>query len=388
MRFSTDNTISKVVIVLVITLGVLAAISYFSFRSYSEFSEALDKLYNQSDETSLTENILTNIGTLETHARTYSLTLDEVDLEEYIKSVGVINGKIDSLSRKSQGEEYQDEVDTLRVLFNQKVKSFENLIDLKVAQSRRDIDRSALHALSVTQETLLKDSLLVPRQEITTTTTTKTESMDGEEGENENDPGFFKRVFGSKKEKRGGGTVRSEVKQERTIAYDSAYFEKVDTLILSTRKALEEAEIERQQQSALLAQKELEIVSKDQMIYNQLRTIILKIKEIEELMDDVDKRETLSIARESFTSVAIFAICGGLLAMILVYFVIRDIISGHKLQLELREAKGKAEQLANAKEEFLANMSHEIRTPLNANIGFSEQLASSDLNKEQRSRLK
>ncbi len=387
MKFIRDNTIFKIVTVLFITLGALGAISFFSFRSYRDFSEALDKLYNQPDETTLTEAILTNIGTLESHARTYSLTLDSKDLKIYIENVGEINQQIDSLYRRSLGTEYQSEVDTLRRLFNEKVQSFENLIDIKVKQTTRQIDRSALRALSRTQETMLRDSLLMPRQEITTTTTTRTESVDSETEEEEN-PGLFQRVFGSKKDKESNRIpVRSEVRKEKTVAYDSAYFEKVDTLITTARKALEQAEQQRQMQSAILTGKELEMVSKDQMIYNQLRSIILNIKQIEELVSNAEKRETLSVAKRSFTSVAVFAICGGLLAMALIYLVIRDIISGRKMQLELRRAKSKAEKLASVKEEFLANMSHEIRTPLNAIIGFSEQLASSSLDNDQRSRL-
>src|SRR5690606_3053844 len=200
MKFGPDNTIFKIVIVLFITLGVLGAISFFSFRSYRDFSEALDKLYNQPDETTLTESILTDIGTLENHARTYSLTLDPKDLDVYIKNVGEINTEIDSLYQKSVGTVYQPEVDTLRLLFNEKVQSFESIIDIKVRQSRRQIDQSALRALSETQETMLRDSLLMPKQEITTTTTTRTEAMDGN-GEEGSSGGLFQRVFGSKKEK-------------------------------------------------------------------------------------------------------------------------------------------------------------------------------------------
>lgn len=60
-----------------------------------------------------------------------------------------------------------------------------------------------------------------------------------------------------------------------------------------------------------------------------------------------------------------------------------DITDHKKLELDLIEAKNNAEASARAKETFLANMSHEIRTPMNAIIGMSNQLAKSNLGKEQ-----
>lgn len=57
-----------------------------------------------------------------------------------------------------------------------------------------------------------------------------------------------------------------------------------------------------------------------------------------------------------------------------IYVVSQDISEIKKRELELVEAKGRAEVANRAKTEFLANMSHELRTPLNAVLGFSELL--------------
>jgi PAS domain S-box-containing protein len=66
---------------------------------------------------------------------------------------------------------------------------------------------------------------------------------------------------------------------------------------------------------------------------------------------------------------------------------INDLTERHVLELDLRQAKWRAEQAAAAKSTFLANMSHEIRTPMNAIIGFTEIVLEGDLKGEARQHL-
>jgi len=64
-----------------------------------------------------------------------------------------------------------------------------------------------------------------------------------------------------------------------------------------------------------------------------------------------------------------------------------DLSDRHAMELDLREAKARAEQAAAVKSTFLANMSHEIRTPMNAILGFTDVLLSEPVSDTQRRHL-
>ncbi len=67
-----------------------------------------------------------------------------------------------------------------------------------------------------------------------------------------------------------------------------------------------------------------------------------------------------------------------------IFGVTRDISIRKKAEMDLIEAKEKAEESDQLKTAFLNNISHEIRTPMNAIIGFTEFLNDPDLDADSR----
>ena len=80
------------------------------------------------------------------------------------------------------------------------------------------------------------------------------------------------------------------------------------------------------------------------------------------------------LAGKTYIWLAMFSVSGTLLAILVMFIIVRYVRKTHAYQIALKNSKDETEKLARTKELFVANMSHEIRTPVTAISGFTEQL--------------
>ena len=392
MKIKGTSTITKIIFVLVLTVGVLAAVSIFSYNSYKEFSSAIDSLGADVAEDELSYKISTELNDLQSKSRAYSLSLHRDDLDEYISQTQLLKKHIEELYVESIGRSFRPDVDQLRQYFRMKQENYRNLITLKLSQSSAESVRDAMNLLDKGEKLANIDG--GPKKEVTTTTITQPVGAGNNvEKDGAEKPSFFKRIFGGSSSTEDGSKKDEDKTVPRTtketvVEYDSSYVKKVDTLISSVKSALAAAERERLSKQRELEEKELELLRNDQEILQSLRRIINKINESQQELDSSKRIAALEQSRNSFLSVIGFAAMGGGLSILLIILVIRDIFSSERLKVQLATARNRAENLAQVKEEFLANMSHEIRTPLNSIIGFTNQLVEKITDKDHLNQLR
>ncbi len=107
------------------------------------------------------------------------------------------------------------------------------------------------------------------------------------------------------------------------------------------------------------------------------------ITKMENEISDLIKTKAESaneITAYTYRWLIMISVSGGLLALLVLFILIRYVRKAYSYQIALENSKDEAEKLARTKELFMANISHEIRTPVTAISGFTGQLLHESLN--------
>jgi signal transduction histidine kinase/ActR/RegA family two-component response regulator/HPt (histidine-containing phosphotransfer) domain-containing protein len=180
------------------------------------------------------------------------------------------------------------------------------------------------------------------------------------------------------------GTFRKQgiLKRVFSLSADTSHIEKdiaadLENIVEQNRETRDE-----------LAVRELQLAKNSSVITGKFYDLITKMEN--EVYERIQAKAEAAgvVADKTYRWLVMLSVSGGLLAILVIYIIIRYARNAYAYQIALENAKDEAEKLAKTKELFMANMSHEIRTPVTAISGFTEQLLHESLNNDTNSSLK
>jgi signal transduction histidine kinase/CheY-like chemotaxis protein/HPt (histidine-containing phosphotransfer) domain-containing protein len=309
----------KIGFLMISAVVLISATGYLSYRNLSSIVSSIQMDMKPELRLLSIREISMDLEKAQNSIRIYTITNNTTDLRQYYSVISNIDKKVSRLrSECSNDEILLKQSDTISKLIEENIVIWNKLLYLNNNQKVVEYLKQLSNQLDSTEEA------------------------------RKNEKGILKRVFGRNKKNQ---------LNEQVLMSDLQKLEQQDSI---TRKNL--------------MTRESQLASTSTEIKEKFYDLITKIEnEISELM----KSKVLAadfLARKTYLWLALFTISGTLLAILVMFIIIRYIRKTHVYQLALRSSKEETEKLARTKELFMANMSHEIRTPVTAISGFTEQL--------------
>ncbi|MHC1703725.1 MAG: ATP-binding protein [Tenuifilaceae bacterium] len=369
---------------IIILAFAIAAIS-ITYDGFVELSRTKQSLSHPNKKLITLNAVLADIYEAESNIRTYTLTHNEDFLNIYFSFLIKINNKVDSLlvlTKDNSGQKAKIKV--IKQLLERKGKILDELLELK----KRD-HSSIFYDRALDEIAKVKSNPSIRKPLLAKTTTTVTSIKDTVvEKQLAVNAGFFGKIKNWISGNNKVDTTITDIKVETRIdtLLRTGYVS--DSIVGNVISILNQIRKEQETVNELVSQKELELLSSDKEIMDQIR-IIVSLLEREELSQSYKRsNDAEEVVHKS--TIIVLALGGAALIMLLLFLAVifRDITKGNFYRNQLYEAKKYAEKLLKVKEQFLANMSHEIRTPLSSIIGLSRQIERTELDTRQAEYIK
>ena len=319
LKYLKKNSIQfKIGFLMILAVILLSATCYLLYRNLSSIVSSIR--IDETPELRLLSirGISTDIEKAGNSVRIYTITKNPKDIKPYYTFISNIDGKVSKLrSECSNDSILLAQTDTISNLIEENILIWNELLvlykDDNVIGNLRQLS-GQLDSVSGT-----------PRKQ-----------------------GILKRVFS-----RNTDTLLVE----REIAAD---LKDIVEQNLATRDELAVQELQLAKNSSEITEKFYDLITRmEKEVYEHIQSKAAAAGEV---------------ADKTYRWLVMLSISGGLLAILVLYIIIRYVRNAYAYQIALENSKDEAEKLARTKELFMANMSHEIRTPVTAISGFTDQL--------------
>ncbi len=325
----------KIGFLMFLAVLVLSATGYLSYLNLSSVVSSINVDTKPDQRLLSIREISMELGKAENSIRLFTLTNDPRVLKPFYSIVAEIDDKIDSLRSECLDDTVMlQQVDTISTLIERNIVIWNQMLSLNP-------NRQVMENLEELSE--LIDSVATNSQQ--------------------QKKGILRRVFGRDRR-------RVELSEQELI----------DNI---SRIEQQDQEIK---EKLLTRERRLAVTSSE--IQDRFYDLISKMeKEVSVSLENKASNANVLAAR-TYRWLAMFTICGTLLAIAVVFIIVRYVRKSNAYQIALSKSRDEAEKLMKMKEMFMANMSHEIRTPVTAISGFTEQLLHEPLNEKSLNTLK
>ncbi len=334
----------KIGVLMTLAIALLIISGYFVYTSLSSIVASIEVKSKPDMRLLAIRELAGDLDKADNSVRIYTLTRKQKDIRPYYQVLDGIDDKLNALRDYSSLDTILlAQVDTISSLIEDKMVIWNKMLYLHHSDSL-DVYIRKLSA-KVAVSTL---NTKAPEKKI------------------------LKRLFGSRKaEKAEEEKLAEEAAAARqSIINDINRIEQVDSL-----------------KQTKLVVTEARLANTSDEIRERLYTLISRMEN--EVYQRIHNNAIAAgeLAEKTYRRLAIFAMLGTLLAILVLVVVVRYVQKTREVQRALERSKNEAEQLALTKEMFMANMSHEIRTPVNAIYGFAEQLLHEPLDEKSRNMI-
>jgi signal transduction histidine kinase len=310
----------KIGFLMILAVILLSAAGYLSYRNISSIVSSINIDKKPERRLLSIREISMDLEKAQNCIRIYSVTKDPVDIKPYYKIISNIDEKVSRLRSECMNDSLLlSQTDGISKLIEENIVIWNKLLNLNT-------DQKVVEYLKQLSDSLIADS------------------KDARKA----DKNILNGVFGSNNKSRI---------DEMELLVDLQEIEQRDRIAKENLK-----------------KRESQLARTGSEIKKQFYDLMTKIEDETSGFIKTKASEADQLARKTYFWLSMFSVSGTLLAILVMFIIVRYVRKTHAYQIALKNSKDETEKLARTKEMFVANMSHEIRTPVTAISGFTEQL--------------
>ena len=322
----------------------------------------------------VTSNTLAKLYEAEGISLAFMQTDSKSNFSAYMALMEDIGRSIDTLKQLSNTREQALRLDTINTLLSKRLQNLRQLIYVKRYSIPEDFYNKAMEEIES-----LRDS---SEQEVNIVTRYVTRQDSSYVRNEEERPGFFKRLFGGKHEE--DSVLQVTTYQQLLVdTIPPPPMPSTDTVINTIRGMWVEFQEQRREIAERIYRQELAVIQSGQAITERIKQILndLEQEEINNTLAKLSQQQ--AVTHQIAKTVSWIAIIACVLVILFVFLILSDISQSQRYRKQLEEAKQYTEQLLHNREKLMLTVTHDIKSPLSSIISYIELLNNTRLEERQ-----